>query len=321
MKHSRTYLGLSIGVLLCASQAFAAPSRADRRQASKLFREANELVKQGEFAEAADAYQLADELNPAPSYKLGHAKMLSEVGQLLEAAEVLEACVETKPRQWGEKQARRKCEAMIEEVAERTPTLEVEVLSPADEVVFVTVDDEEFDPDAGAVSFNPGDHAVEARADGHRLWRKRVELSEGDAATVEISLRPASVEPEPVEQQEDGGGISPVPAYLFWGAGVVGIGLGVGFGIAAIDATQVVRTDYGCDGNDCPARAADDIRVAQTDGDISTASFVVGGAAAAVGTVLWLFTGDEDDEAEDDVARADATPVLAPTFFGVKGTF
>ncbi|MBW2524759.1 MAG: hypothetical protein JRI23_11315 [Deltaproteobacteria bacterium] len=320
MKPLRLTLPLLVVAALCAPAALAQPSRQDRREAQRLYRAARQLERAGDHRAAAEAYEQADELNSAPSYRLGYARMLLEQGQLVEAADALEACASMEPRQWAEKRVRKRCAALAEEVSERIPTLEVEIVSPGDEPVEVTVDGDEIDPGDGPLSLDPGSYEIEASAAGHDPWTEQVEIEEGEQ--VEIGIRMRAKPPPPPSEDEESGGLSPVPAYVLWAVGGVGVGVGVGFGIAAIDATHVVRTDYGCDGDACPPRAAEDINTAQTDGNLSTAGFALGGACLVGGTILYFLSDDDPgDEEEHDTAAIRVEPAVAVTFWGLRGSF
>jgi len=329
-------LGVCISVVLClllsASLALGRSSYQDRRAAKKLAREGKALVKRGEFKRAAKKFKKADDLVPAPSYKLELAKMLIELGDLVRAGEVLEAATETRPRQWVEKKARKRSRKLLDEVHERTPTLEVQIFEPEASEVSVTVDDEEYDVADGAVPMNPGEYQVTAEADGYQPFDRTVNLEEGDRQSLEITLKKIGAKDGEDEADEKGsGGLSPIPAYIAWGVGGVALGLGVGFGIAAIKSTNEVLQFYNCDNSVCPPEAADDLATARLNGNISTAGFVIGGVGAAAGTVLFLFadTGDADEAADEDsdpdeaggLLRLEARPLLGPGFVGLTGTF
>lgn len=317
---------IASSLLLASSAAAAGPSRQDLHEARKLARAAKVLAKEGEHRQAAKSYREADELIPAPSYKLGWARALVEAGELIEAAEVLSACVDTTPRQWVEKKARKSCVELAEEVDDRTPTLEITLPQPWPMELAVTVDGEDHDLDDGAVEYNPGTLEIWAEAPGYEELERTVTLGEGDVESVELTMTKL---PTPVvEEEDDDGGISPVPAYLSWAVGVAGLGVGAGFGIAAISTTNDVVTAYGCQGGDCPREAQGDIATAQLNGDVSTVGFAVGGAGVLLGTILYLVSDDEDEEEEgvdEELARRSDRIRLEPATdsgtMGVRLTF
>jgi len=86
-------------------------------------------------------------------------------------------------------------------------------------------------------------------------------------------------------------------------AGLVGLGVGTGFGFAAKSEADVVKAE--CDGNQCSQRGLDEAEEARQAADISTIAFIAGGSLAAIGTglLIWgLRTSDRDDTARLQVA-------------------
>lgn len=305
-----------------------AASWKDRQNAQKLGKEAKALAVKGDFEEAAAKYREADELVPAPSYKLELARMLAAMKDLIGASEVLAACVETEPRQWVEKVAYKNCQAFITEVADRTPTIEVTVFEPSADEVTVTVDGESYEPGEGPVGYNPGKVKIVAEAAGYEPFEKTVKLMEGEKEAIEITMTKAKGGADEGEQEEeaDGEGISPVWAYATWGVGAVGLGLGIGFGVSAIQSTNEVIRAYECQDSVCPPEAADDLATAKLNGNVSTAGFVIGFAGITAGTILFLLSSAMDDDESDAVDEEaglgiEARPMLGPGFVGVSGSF
>jgi len=317
--------------LLVSSFATAAPTFKDRKEAQKLAREAKDLSKRGKHKKAAKKFKKADRLVPAPSYKLGLANMLIELGDLVQASEVAAECAGTQARQWVEKKAAANCGKLVGEIDERTPSLEVTVFEPSANDVTVTVDGEEFDPAEGALAFNPGSYQLLATADGYQDFTEQVKLGEGDVTEVEISMIKASGGDGDEADDDAGGGLSPIPAYVSWGVGAVGLGVGIGFGVAAIQTTNEVLRLYGCEAGECPPEAENDLNTAKANGNVSTAGFVVGFTGVIAGTVLFLLSDDDDgadqpndDDGDDDeggLLRIEAKPLIGPGFVGVSGSF
>ena len=293
MRMKRLWISVSVMLLLLmsVSVALAKPTWKDRREAQKLGREAKELLQKGDAKQAAKRYAKADELIPAPSYKLGLAKALIELGDLIRAAEVLRAAAESKPRQFAEKQATKKAATLLEEVDERTPTLEIAVYDPEASETEITVDGEEFDVGDGAVEYNPGKYEVLAKAEGYEDWTAKLDLQEGDVEALEITMKSLSGDGGDEADDGGGGGMDKLPAYIAWGTGAVGIGVGIGFGIAAIQSTNDVLQYWDCKDGVCPPAAEDDLNTAKMNGHISTVGWVVGAvgiaAVSALGAATW----------------------------------
>jgi tetratricopeptide (TPR) repeat protein len=252
-------------ILLATSFVVAAPSFKDRMTAKKLGAEAKQLAQRGKHEKAAKKYSKADKLVPAPSYKLALAKVLLELEDLVQASEVLEECMDQSPvRQWGEKNAQKKCIELASEVDDKMPRLAVVVIEPSSEDVIIQIDGEDYDPSEGEIGYNPGKFKITAEAEGYEDYTKKVRLEEGDRTTIEITLKGGVDEDDEEEEtEEDSGGLSPIPAYIAWGLGAAGVGVGIGFGIAAIQTTNKVLADYGCENGQCSAEAENDLNIAK----------------------------------------------------------
>jgi tetratricopeptide (TPR) repeat protein len=91
--------------------------------------------------------------------------------------------------------------------------------------------------------------------------------------------------------------------------GIVGLGgvaVGTVFGFSAKSDAEIANQE--CNGNDCRTqRGVDAAKDAATKADVSTASFIAGGALIAVGTVL-LLTGGSSAPTEGPTANFRITP-------------
>src|SRR5262249_29255519 len=72
------------------------------------------------------------------------------------------------------------------------------------------------------------------------------------------------------------------------GLGVGAVSLGVGAVTGGLSLAKVSDLKHSCGKLGCQATAQGDIDTARTLGNVSTATFVVGGAAVAAGVVLWV---------------------------------
>lgn len=134
-----------------------------------------------------------------------------------------------------------------------------------------------------------------------------VELRAAEAAATEQrSARPATVTsvvpatPTRVApiRPSDGGSSGLTTAALVAGSvGLVGVGLGVGFGLAA--KSDLDLSERYCNGNQCTSqRGVDAANSATREANIATVSFSVGGGLLALGTLLWFLADDEDERPE-----------------------
>lgn len=79
--------------------------------------------------------------------------------------------------------------------------------------------------------------------------------------------------------------------------GLVGIGLGVGFGLAA--QSDLEESDRYCDGNQCTSQiGVDAAKDANREANIATIGFAAGGTLLALGAVLWIVSGGSGEHAE-----------------------
>jgi hypothetical protein len=109
-----------------------------------------------------------------------------------------------------------------------------------------------------------------------------------------------------------------VGAIVAGTVGLVGIGLGAGFGVAALSDASTARED--CDGNLCSSsRGVDAARAATESANIATVSFAVGGTLLAAGMVL-LWLGHEDGAAHEAEASVHWSPVASNSELGVACT-
>jgi hypothetical protein len=104
-------------------------------------------------------------------------------------------------------------------------------------------------------------------------------------------------------------------AALSCGAvGVVGIVSGTVFGLRSLSKHN--ESDDYCAGNSCrDQRGVDAMESARTAGNISTASFIIGGAALGAAAALWFIRPAASDHG------VSARVVFGPGALDVRGTF
>jgi hypothetical protein len=173
---------------------------------------------------------------------------------------------------------------------------------------------------------DPGDHVVEASAPGFLKATAKVTLGSADKKTVTLKLEADSNAPPPapasVNAVQDANAVPapsaaptrasaepsappaeppPAPnhtaAYVSWGVGLVGVGVGTAFGVMTLKG----KHDLQCDGNSCPSSQRDAVDSAKRNGNISTIAFGVGGAGLVLGTVLYFSLGSSSAETHASV--------------------
>jgi hypothetical protein len=102
------------------------------------------------------------------------------------------------------------------------------------------------------------------------------------AGAARADPEPSTAQPAPAAARGEGG--SYVAAGVAFGLAAVGLGVGaVAGGISLSEASTV---ESKCQAGICPSTARDEASTARRLGDLSTASLIVGSAAALTGVVL-----------------------------------
>lgn len=182
----------AIAIVLLGGIAHAdEPNPADRESARVAFAEGNKLRDDGNVRGALEKYKAAYALAPTPitALEVGRAEM--DLGQLIEARDVLlhvasipEARVESAKAQ----AARHEASALSSRLGRRIPKITIRVVGAVDQTS-VSVDGVPVPREALAASraVNPGRHAVLAMAFGHST-QQSVDLREGEARDVVLDV-------------------------------------------------------------------------------------------------------------------------------------
>jgi hypothetical protein len=169
---------------------------------------------------------------------------------------------------------------------------------------------------------DPGEHTVEASAPGYLKASAHVSLGSADKKTVSLKLEVdpnAPVAAPHASDAQPSGAVAARPgvdapvadassvappasheapshaaAYVAWGMGVVGVGVGSAFGLIAMkDKHDIVSR---CGSNSCTPDSSGSLDSAKRSGNISTIAFGVGGAGLILGTVLYFTVGGDSQE-------------------------
>ncbi len=185
--------------------------------------------------------------------------------------------------------------------------------------------------DGRAIAIDPGSHVLRFEAEGAAPVEKTILLREAekDRHVAVVLGAPGLAAPAPTAP-----GAGPTPrapwstqrslALALGGIGLVGIGVGTGFGVSAMSSWSTATTL--CRVTSCPAtsrgRAESAHDSAVTAGDVSTAAFVVGGAAIAGGVALWLLSphGEGRASAPAPVAGLRLAPLVGTDGVGVMAS-
>jgi hypothetical protein len=267
----RRISSIALLVLAFARPAFAQPSEEDGRRAVTLGREAMMLYEGGRYAEAHDRFAAAEGVVHSPVFVLYMARAKRAVGELLAAVERYqrvrdETLSPDAPEPWRRAQA--EANAELADLAPRVPTIHVEGTLAE---LFVNGTPVAYE---GPLRVDPGRYVLLMRDGAGRQREEIVEVREGDA--LHVAFPPAEIETE-----------GPLwPGGLLLGLGIAGLTVGTITGtIAKVEADDIKSRCLGDSCLEVDAGRADQARALAT---ASTASFVAGGALAAVGVVLLI---------------------------------
>jgi hypothetical protein len=329
------WIPAAFAVLLTLAPAFvsATPTEKDKADAKTAYTEARVAAAAGRHAEAVKAFKRSNELDPNPQTALEMAKSLQADGKLLEASKTLNEIINANPPVvWPIKSAAQKTLAELEP---KIPWLQIKVIGPEQKLTSTTIDGKDVDAE-NEMPWDPGEHVIAADADGYEPAEKTITLAEGAHEVVELTLARKG---GPKKTPGGGGGDTPtktttsggggggdlfsgpyfIPMAVGFGVGVVGVGLGTAFGVMALNSTAEAKED--CDGNTCPdtvsVRRARDAAVLQ--GNVSTATFIIGGAGIAAGVAMLVLNMTSSPPPKKE--QAFVRPYIGAGEAGVFGAF
>lgn len=346
---STLYLVFALAGLMISPAAAETPDEEDaRHETARIAGEAGlKLYSSTRWDEAFEAFQRAERAYHAPTLVLymGHCQRMR--GKLIDARALYqkvadEALGPGAPNQFLTAQLLARGE--LERVRRRIPTVLFTIKGARADLVHLTLDGAPLSVSSGiAQDLDPGEHVLTATAPHSAPIQRGITLSEGaaieiplafealpDAPPVSDSGQPAApsttlssaaaspalasptVAPPPLSPSVFQG--PPTSAWIAFGVGVAGLGVGGVTGAIALDQAGDIKGRCSalkrCPATD-QARAESAGRVA----DASTAGFLLGGAGVITGVVLWLVS---------PVNRAEASPVrvsMGPGTMTLEGAF
>jgi len=305
----------SLVLVLAEAHALAQPSTPpegatnaeDRR--TQLYREATEAAAAGRWSDARDRLTEAVAIRSSPKLLFSLAQAEERLGAIASAhADYVRALEGARAAGQGEVvQAAEQATAALEP---RVPRVRVVATGVGDDTppgATATLDDRPM-PLGVAVSVDPGAHRVVVRAPGMREVTSSVAIGERQQLEVPVRLvaegstlalgpvpppAPVSVVPGPlaatVAAATPPSSLGPwrTVALIVAGAGLVGVGIGAGFGGVSISKHSAAEAS--CPGVTCPTAGGSGLwSDAVTTGNVSTGAFIAGGVALVAGGVLWL---------------------------------
>lgn len=257
---------------------------ANKAEADRLFNEGLVAMGAKDFSKSRDKFAAAFAHYPAPAALLNLAISEKELGQYVQALGHYRTFVGL-PDTETVLQGRPTAKAHIEECNARI--CRIEVRAPAGTTV--RIDGADAKTQGTVVEALPGEHGLDLRANGTTKTRK-VTCGAGATVTVEYAEKTTLPPPGTTDERPTAGYV--VPGALL-GVGLVGVGLGVGFGLAsrgAADDGETLLNAGACSSSTAPtcAAARDKVDASKTMQTLSIVSYVAGGTLAAAGVVSFL---------------------------------
>jgi hypothetical protein len=300
-----------------------APSAATSEATSKAkahFDRGVELYREGNLDAALAEFERANELSPSHHLLYNLAQVQAERHDYVHAVELLDSYLE---RGGAAVPAARRAE--VEEEAARLRQRIAALWVSADvDTATLWVNDEAVAtlPLHKPVMLNAGIARLRIEAVGRKTLVRELAVAGGDRPHLTLSLEvapSAATALSPERDAEPASGWSPLRSVgFFTGAlGVVGIGVGSGFGISVLDQSKTARRL--CDGNRCTSqRGVDAAERAATYATIATIGVAAGGGLLVTGVVLWLSGAkNASDSAEPGNADVRVAPLASSSELGM----
>jgi hypothetical protein len=304
--------------------ALAEDDAAETAAARTLAVDGLKLADAGRCAEAIEKLARAEKLHHAPIVlgRLGECQITQ--GKLVDGTEnlrkVLREPMPANPS-FALTKARERAQTTLDAAKPKIAILAISIKGPRDNsAVTVTVDGQSVSSallDAERPT-DPGEHVVEATAQGFLKASSRVIVGPGDRQSVNMKLDPDPNAPATLPADAPnapartgstselgapaardtgattagtGGASAPnhSGAYISWAFGGAALAVGAGFGAIAIKDKNDLASS--CKANVCPVEVEGKLNSAKTAGTISTIGLGLGAAGVVLGTILYFTAG------------------------------
>jgi hypothetical protein len=326
------YLALLTLGLLLASPGVARAG--DATIAETLFREARALMDAGDYARAEGKLAESYRQDPASGTLLALAYCQEKAGKTASAWGSYAAAV-LRARQDGRADREQAAQAKVSELDDKLSRLVIEVPPETASLpgLIVKRDDQRVS-DAiwgSAIPVDPGEHTIEATADGRAPWRATVRVGAG-ADRQKVSVGPllpgensqptasarAAAGPTGAGSAADrtpekaGGGGRPLGIGIGVG-GILAMGVGAGFALRAQSLDKASKRDGHCDPSGCDDKGLKLNEQALGAAAIATVLTIAGGVVTIGGAAVYLFSapnGRDEGIVVSPLATQDAAGVL-----------
>lgn len=298
--------------LLVAGGAGAQSTGASNRAAAEaLFNAGRSLAASGKYAEACPKFEASQQLDPGLGTLLNLAECYEKLGKTASAwAEYREAI--PLARASGSKVRQDLATERAAALESRLSTLTIRAMGGTEEANGLEIrrDGLPVQPaELGSpIPVDPGPHTIEAAAPGKQKWSSTVQIADASKLAVEVpALKPLAseappplatkpVEVPPLDQSSHSGSAQRTAGIVVGAAGVVSVGIGAVFGLSASSQWSDAKSKCSAYPYGCSQESLDEHSSAQSKASLATVLFIVGGAAIAGGTVLWLTAGSGQEK-------------------------
>jgi hypothetical protein len=300
MKEPRfTAAFVAAALMLTVAESPAADPPRDKAAAESLFRAAQQLMQQGNYAEACLKFAESQRFDPTLGTQLNLARCHEKEGKTATAwAEYQEVAVLA--RKQNQKERADTAADLASKLEATLSKLRIEAPGAPPGLVITRDKTEVGRGSLGvAVAVDPGEHTVTATAPGYKPWSQVVVVganAEEKTVTVPALEKEAAPPPPPPPPSSN---TRRTVGFVVGGVGVAAAGIGAVFGVLTLnDASRAEEDPALCPGKVCTKAGRDAIDSAEVKGVVSTVCLSVGLAAAGVGTFLVLTSGGDEPKKE-----------------------
>jgi hypothetical protein len=322
------FLGRAAALAVLAGAVVSAPRRAraetsasEKKLAKEMLTEAIADEKAGKCAEALEVLRQVVQIQETGEALLHLGECLTKTSKLAEALKTWEHA-EDVARGEKDKATQQALLPRLAALRARIPAVVLQV--PADaKAVSIKVDGQAV-PLARAgspMSLDPGDHTVEAQAEGRTPFTRKITLAEKESKVVVLELPVVGAPPVGAPARASGGGV-PLGTWI---AGGVGVAFAVG-GIVAFASAGSAATDGAADCATKPTCDPAAVKMVQKLDAAALGLWIGAGVSVGLGVTLLVLDGRGAPKAassalREPAPRASARLVVSPSAIGLEGTF